>query len=105
MCSSDLKAGVSANLANPVLKIYNSANTLIAQNDNWETPVTINASFPGSTAAEITAAAASVGLTAYDAGSKDAAIVITLAPGVYTMDVTSGDTTVGIGMVEIYLLP
>jgi uncharacterized delta-60 repeat protein len=99
------KAGLSGTHANPLLKIYNSANTLIAQNDNWETPVTINASFPGSSAAEINAAAASVGLTAYDAGSKDAAIVVTLSPGVYTMDVTSGDTTVGIGMVEIYLLP
>jgi hypothetical protein len=67
--------------------------------------VTVNSSFPGSTAAEIAAAAASVGLTAYDGGSKDAAIVITLNPGVYTMDVTSGDSNVGVGMVEIYLLP
>jgi hypothetical protein len=67
--------------------------------------VTVNASFPGSTAAEISAASSSVGLTAYDGGSRDAAIVITLSPGVYTMDVTSGDTNVGVGMVEIYLLP
>ena len=56
-------------------------------------------------ATDVALVARTTGLTAYDAGSKDAAIVITLAPGVYTMDVTSGDTTVGIGMVEIYLLP
>ena len=34
-----------------------------------------------------------------------AAIVITLNPGVYTMDVTSADTSSGVGMVEIYVLP
>jgi uncharacterized delta-60 repeat protein len=99
------KAGLSGTLPNPVLKIYNNSNALIAQNDDWGTPVTVNASFPGSTAAEISAASSSVGLTAYDGGSRDAAIVITLSPGVYTMDVTSGDTNVGVGMVEIYLLP
>ncbi len=100
------KAGVGGVLGNPLLNIYNSANVLIAQNNNWQTPVTINASFPGATAAEVTAATAAVGLTAYDSGSLDAATVITLPPGVYTMQVSSADTaTTGVGMVEIYLLP
>ncbi len=100
------KAGVGGVLANPNLNIYNSANVLIAQNNNWQTPVTINASFPGASAAEITAASAAVGLTAYDSGSLDAATVITLPPGVYTMQVGSADATLtGVGMVEIYLLP
>ena len=68
--------------------------------------MTINASFPGASAAEITAASAAVGLTAYDSGSLDAATVITLPPGVYTMQVGSADATLtGVGMVEIYLLP
>jgi hypothetical protein len=39
-----------------------------------------------------------------DTGSKDAAIVITLAPGAYTAHVT-GANNAGVALVEIYELP
>ena len=38
-------------------------------------------------------------------GSKDSALILTLAPGVYTAEVTSASGASAIGLVEIYELP
>ncbi len=76
-------------LADPVLQIY-QGSTKIAENDNWKT---------GGQQMAIQATGR--------APMKDteSAIVIDLAPGVYTMLVGSHDTTTGIGLVEAYELP
>ncbi|MDQ6913327.1 MAG: DUF4331 domain-containing protein [Verrucomicrobiota bacterium] len=76
-------------LADPVLLIY-QGSTKIAENDNWKT---------GGQQAAIMATG--------KAPMKDteSAIIIDLAPGVYTMLVGSHDTTTGIGLVEAYELP
>lgn len=54
------------------------------------------------TAAEIAAAAQATGAFALGAGAKDSAVVITLAPGAYTVQVSG--TTTGTPLVEIYEL-
>ncbi|MBA2622165.1 MAG: DUF4331 domain-containing protein [Chthoniobacterales bacterium] len=74
-------------LADPVLEIY-QGGTKIAENDNWKTG--------GQTQADIVA----TGLA--PTRDAEAAIRITLSPGVYTMIVRSKDASTGIGLVEAY---
>lgn len=80
-------------LADPQITVFAGRNT-VASNDNWETGA--------STAAQITAASAQVGAFALVAGSRDAALLLTLAPGTYTVQVTGVGNTSGIALVEVY---
>jgi len=80
--------GLGSTLPNPTLKIYRGA-TLIAQNDDWNP----------ADAAET----ARLGLFAFANGSKDAAILTTLAPGSYTAHVSDlTGTGTGVALAEIY---
>ena len=80
-------SGLTGTLANPVLTLYNSAGSVIATDDDWQ-------SDPG--AAELTAN----GLAPGD--PVEAATVQTLAPGSYTMVATGKEFGSGIGLVEVY---
>jgi hypothetical protein len=53
----------------------------------------------------ITAASAQVGAFAFAAGSADAAMIVTLAPGAYTAQVAGVGGTTGLALVEVYELP
>jgi sugar lactone lactonase YvrE len=95
--------GVDGALGDAVLKIYRG-NTVVAQNDDWGTPQPV-AGAPGASAAEIASAAQASGAFALTAGSKDAALVVTLAPGAYSAVVSGANNTTGAGLVEVYELP
>ena len=96
--------GVAGVLADPFLTIYQNS-TAIAQNDNWETPRPLNTTQTAATAAEIAVAASSTGAFALASGSKDAAIVMTLAPGSYTAIVNGANNSTGAALLEVYQLP
>ncbi len=96
--------GVAGALGDPRLAIY-SGSTLIAQNDDWSTAQPLTAQQTVATAGEITAAASSAGAFAYNAASKDAAILVTLAPGAYTAQVSGAAGQTGVALVEIYEVP
>ncbi len=83
--------GVTGVLADPQLAIFNKGGTQIATNDNWDS----------SLAATFT----QLGAFPLDASSKDAALLITLAPGVYTAQVSGVGNTTGVALVEIYAVP
>jgi hypothetical protein len=83
--------GVTGVLADPQLTVFDSAQHVFAQNDNWD--VSLISTF------------ASAGAFALIANSKDAALVLTLAPGVYTAQVSGVGDTTGEALVEIYELP
>lgn len=86
--------GVGDVLADPVLTVF-KGELQIAQNDDW-----------GSVSAEVDAAQKSAGVLSFAAGSKDAALVLTLEPGApYTMQVAGKDGTTGNALVEVYALP
>ena len=85
--------GVAGVLADPTIALF-AGTTPIASNDNWEAG-------PG-TVAEMTGAAAKVGAFALAAGSKDAALLITLQPGTYTVQVTGVGNTTGVALIEVY---
>jgi len=97
--------GLTEALNNPVLKLYNSGSQVIAQNDNWDNPEQI---IPGQHVAstqEVIDAAAQVRAFPLQAGSRDAALVITLAPGNYTAQVSDSDGNTGVALIEIYEIP
>lgn len=88
--------GVTGVLADPTIAVFNGS-TQVAANDNWETGTT--------TAAQISAASTAVGAFALQAGAKDAALLLTLQPGSYTVQVSGVGATSGVALVEVYDVP
>ncbi|MBL9202011.1 MAG: DUF1800 family protein [Opitutaceae bacterium] len=87
--------GVAGTVANPRLQLFNGTGTMIAENDDWNTPV--------SGAAPLTVDTFnSVGAFGWTAGSRDAALIATLAPGAYTAQVSGVGNTTGVALVEVY---
>ncbi len=85
--------GVPGILDNPKLELFSGA-TKIGENDDW-----------GGTAA-LSAAPANVGAFPFASpASRDAALVVTLPAGAYTVQVSGANATTGIALVELYELP
>lgn len=95
--------GIPDALADPVLQLWRDT-TVIARNDNWESPQTTFARTAAS-AMDLSAAARQVGAFPLPPASADAALLITLAPGSYTAELTGASGTSGVAVVEIYALP
>ena len=81
---------VTGFLADPKLEVY-SGSTKLSENDNWNST--------------LTPAFAAVGAFALDPGSRDAALLTSLAPGSYTVQVSGADGGTGEGLIEIYEVP
>lgn len=86
--------GVTDAATDPFLAIYRG-QTPIYFNDDWGTR---------HDAAEIAAVAARVGAFPLAAGSRDAALLVELPPGPYTVQLRAGEGKPGTGLIEIYLL-
>jgi len=84
--------GVSGGLGDPKIDLYDSSTPakLVATNDNWSTATVGATTF------------ATVGAFNLGAGSRDAALTATLAPGSYTAQVTGVANATGIALVEVY---
>lgn len=83
----------SSVLADPRLSLYHNG-TVIAGNDDW-----------GGTTA-LKSASQTVGAFALASDtSKDAAMLVTLDPGVYSVTVAGADATPGVALVEVYEVP
>jgi hypothetical protein len=82
--------GVTTALVEPVLEVY-SDSTKIAENDNWD--ATLVTTFD------------QVGAYRFTAGSRDAALLVTLPPGLYTAQLSGVGGTTGEGVVEVYEVP
>ncbi len=85
--------GVGGVISDPKLTLFNGAGTALATNDDW-----------AGTAA-LTAAFSQVGAFALTATSKDAAVLQTLSPGSYTLQVTPSTGSTGVALVEVYEVP
>jgi hypothetical protein len=78
---------VGDRLADPKIEVRSVTDVVLAANDDWSASV----------------AAATPGLGfAFDPGSKDAALLITLPPGAYTAQLSGADGGTGNGLIEIY---
>ena len=80
--------GVPGALADPKLRLYSSVGGLVVENDNWS-------------GVETSTVATAVGAFALADGARDAAVVVTLQPGAYTLTVSpnGGD---GVALAEVY---
>jgi hypothetical protein len=92
--------GVAGAIADPKMSLF-SGQTVIASNDDWGTPVGATAA----TAAQLNDAFSKVGAFVLPAGSKDSALLVSLAPGAYTAQVSASTGVTGVGLVEVYEVP
>lgn len=85
--------GVTGALADPRLQLF-SGTTLLRENNDWGGD------------AQLTTVGGSVGAFALaNATSKDAVLLVTLAPGSYTAQVAGADGGTGVALVEVYEVP
>jgi hypothetical protein len=87
--------GVSSPIEDPIVFLYHGS-TPIAYNDNWSDQ------FDATT---IEQAFADTGAFPFNPNSNDAAILITLNPGIYTAIASGVGGTNGIALVEVYEIP
>jgi hypothetical protein len=85
--------GVSGVLADPQLALFDSTSTKIAENDNWGGATALSDAFTATQAFPL------------PANSKDAALLVTLQPGVYSAQVSGVGGTTGVALVEVYEVP
>ena len=90
-------------LADPQVKVISQDGTVLGINDNWSDTTLTNSR--AVTADEIQTASAASGAFALADGSKDAALLITLIPGNYTIQVSGVNNATGVALVEAYDVP
>lgn len=89
--------GVGGALLDPQLELtqsVNGATVIVASNDNWGGD------------AQIASVGGTVGAFALNsAASKDAALLVTLPPGVYSAKASGVGATTGVALIEVYEVP
>jgi YVTN family beta-propeller protein len=97
---------VPGSLQTTSIGLYDSTSTLIESNTGWgNAPIvgtsTVTATIRRATAADMTTA----GAFALPSESADSAMVATLPPGSYTLEVSGVNGSIGVGLGEVYLMP
>ena len=87
--------GVAGTLTDPQLTLFQGSTT-IAANDNWGS---------AGNASEVAAAVTQVGAFPLGNGSRDAALLVSLAAGSYTASVSGVGAATGTALVEMYVVP
>jgi TonB family protein len=82
--------GVNGALANPTLRLVSSRGTELGVNDDWPAAAGWGAAFTG------------VGAFQLSASSRDAALLVSLAPGTYTAQASGVGGTSGVALIEVY---
>ena len=75
-----------------------SGTSVVATNDDWA----VFAGGGGATLTDLRNAALSVGAFALPTDGRDAVLLITLAPGNYTAQVSGKGSAAGVALVEVY---
>jgi hypothetical protein len=84
--------GVSGVLAAPQIILFNSLSQAIGSNAGWGGGSTLAAAF------------AQVGAFTLPTTSADSAMLVTLPPGAYTVQLSGANGTSGISLIELYEL-
>lgn len=88
--------GVTGTVDDPVLRVFDSSGRLIAMNDNW--------SSDANAATTVSSAARATGAFPLPEGSADSALLVTLGPGAYTLQLTDKQGNSGDSLIEVYTL-
>jgi len=75
------------------IELFNEAGTSLDSNDDWGS---------NTNATEIETISDSVGAFPFETDSKDAALLVTLEPGLYTIHLTGPNGSVGVSLIELY---
>jgi len=84
--------GVTGVLENPRLDVFSGA-TRIFENEDWGGSTALNQAFLGA------------GAFSLPSNSRDAALLVSLAPGSYTVQVRGSNGGTGVALVEVYEVP
>ncbi len=84
---------VPSPLADPVVTVFNNTGSVVATNTGWGT---------NTNPAAVSTAALEVGAFALPSSSADSALLLTLPPGAYTVQITSAKGNSGIALFEAY---
>jgi hypothetical protein len=84
---------VPSPLPDPVVTVFDSTGAVVATNTGWST---------NANPAALSTAALEVGAFALPASSADSALLLTLPPGAYTVQITSSKNNSGIALFEAY---
>ncbi len=95
---------VSDAVADPAFKVY-AGSEVIAENNDWGSPQPLPLVQTPAISADVAAASSTVGAFALPSGSKDAATLLTLAPGAYTVVAEGAAASAGTVVVEAYEVP
>ncbi len=96
---------VAGTLSQPVVSVFDSSSTLIASDAGWGVAPSAGTSTAGATFWEATAQdMSSVGAFALASGSLDSAMVLSLPPGSYTVEVSGSGSGTGVALAEVYEL-
>lgn len=85
--------GITNALRDPRLELRDATGALLASNKDWGATAGLGAVF------------SRVGAAPLANGSSDAALLATLAPGAYTVQIKSADGSTGIALAELYDVP
>jgi hypothetical protein len=91
-------SGVPGALTQPVLSVYDASGQLIAINVGWSNGTSAEA-------LAIAAASSRIGAFALQPGSTDCAMLLSLRPGAYTVQVTGVNGATGVALFEAYQVP
>jgi hypothetical protein len=94
--------GVDGAVNDPALTLFDSAGVVVGTNQDWGERGTVRDALD--TAEEVRRAGAAVGAFALTEGSRDAALLMSLVPGSYSV-VLNGVGGSGEGLLEIYEVP
>lgn len=83
--------GVTGTLTDPKLEVYDGNSVKVTENDNWS--------------ASLASTFAAVAAFPLETGSRDAALLTTLLPGTYSVQIRGADGGTGEALVEIYEVP
>ena len=88
--------GVTGTLAEPQIELYNGRGLLHSTAAEWGLQANTD---------EIRGAIDTAGAFKLADGSKDSAMVVTLLPGAWTVQVAGANNTTGVAIIEVYALP
>ncbi len=86
--------GVSGTVDDPQLTLFNSVSTKIGENEDWGGTSELITAFRNVGAFELT-----------NTASKDAALLVSLPPGNYSVEVKGKGSATGVALVEVYEVP
>ncbi|HEY0969004.1 MAG TPA: delta-60 repeat domain-containing protein [Opitutaceae bacterium] len=92
--------GIGDGTVDPAIEVRDASGAVVALNDDWGSPES-----GGASAAALAAAAESAGGMSLASGSRDAAVLVTLAPGTYTVTLADPEHPVGLALLEVLAVP